>query len=206
MTITKLIKSNHVAGRWYAVLSDGARLQINLDMIAEYGLYTGRELTENEERELREKAEKTGVKARALNALSARSMSSREMFDKLVQKGADEHTAAETVAWLEDLGYLNDREYAEMVVRHYASKGYGTRRVRDELHRRGIDRELADEALEHMPDTDGAIDALLEKKLRGGTPDKKELKKVTDMLLRRGFSWNEIGAALRRRETEAEEE
>ena len=44
-----------------------------------------------------------------------------------------------TVAWLVGLGYINDREYAGMVVRHYAAKGYGARRVRDELRRRGIE-------------------------------------------------------------------
>ncbi len=206
MKITKMTQSKHVSDRWYVQLEDGSRIQVGLGMIAEYSLYTGRELAETELDELRQSAGKNEIKARALRILGARSMSGKEMFDKLVQKGADEHSAAETVAWLVGLGYINDREYAGMVVRHYAAKGYGARRVRDELRRRGIEREIQDEAMAAMPDTDSAVDTLLAKKLGGRAPDRKDIKKAADMLLRRGFSWDEINGALRRYEYEAEEE
>ena len=36
------------------------------------------------------------------------------------------------------LGLLNDRAYAETLVRHYAAKGYGPYRLREELRRRGV--------------------------------------------------------------------
>ena len=38
--------------------------------------------------------------------------------------------------------------YAAQVVRYYSAKGYGERKLRDELYRRGVPRELWDEALE----------------------------------------------------------
>lgn len=206
MKIVKMTQSKHVSDRWYADLEDGSKIQVNLNMIAEYSLFTGRDLTEAEVKNIRNNAEKTGVKARALRMLGARSMSGKEMFDKLCEKGIEEQIAAETVAWLENLGYINDREYAMMIVKHYAEKGYGRRRIIEELYRRGIEQNLRDEAMESMPETNNAIDALVEKKLRGKVPDKKELKKLTDMLARRGFSWSEISGALRRYEFEAEEE
>ena len=101
---------------------------------------------------------------------------------------------------LEELGLLNDESYAVQVARHYAAKGYGARKIRDELFRRGVPREYWDAALEGLDDPTQAIEAFLEKKLRGWTGDPKELKRAADALARRGFSWNDISAALRRYE------
>jgi len=50
-----------------------------------------------------------------------------------------------------------------------------------------------------MPaDTDDVIDQFIQSKLRGEIPDRKEEKRVTDALMRRGYGWDEIGAAMRR--------
>ena len=99
---------------------------------------------------------------------------------------------------LERLGLLNDRAYAETLVRHYSAKGYGPYRLREELRRRGVPRAYWDEVLEELDDPAEAIDALLRQKLRGRTVDRKELKRASDYLARKGYSWNDISAALRR--------
>ena len=98
---------------------------------------------------------------------------------------------------MEELGYLNEEEYAERIVRHYAAKGFGERKLRDELYRRGIPRELWEEALSQIEDYTEAIDAFLEKKLKG-SHDPKDVKRASDALARRGFRWPEISEALRR--------
>ena len=112
---------------------------------------------------------------------------------------ASEEEAAAICDRMEELGYLNEREYAGRIVRHYAAKGFGERKLRDELYRRGIPRELWEEALTQIEDEDNAaaIDAFLEKKLKGDH-DPKAIKKASDALARRGFSWSEISEALRR--------
>ena len=104
---------------------------------------------------------------------------------------------AAVVRELEELGYLNEAEYAGRIVRHYAAKGFGERKLRDELYRRGVPRELWEEALTQVEDNSETIDAFLEKKLKGGR-DPKDIKKVSDALARRGFAWPEISDALRR--------
>ena len=85
------------------------------------------------------------------------------------------------------------------MVELYARKGYGKRKIRDELYRRGIPRELWDEALSQIEEEDNtsAIDAFLEKKLKG-SHDPKDVKRASDALARRGFSWSEISDGLRR--------
>ena len=85
-----------------------------------------------------------------------------------------------------------------MVARHYAARGYGPGRVRQELQRRGIPREHWEEALEELPPPEEAITAYLEKKCRVSPPDDRERKRLADGLLRRGFSWEDVRPALER--------
>jgi len=106
---------------------------------------------------------------------------------------------AEAVAdRLTDLGLLSDGEYARTVARHYAAKGYGPRKIKDELYRRGVPREYWEDALEELEPDDAQIDRLARQKLRGGEPTRENLKKVSDYLARRGYGWEEISAALDR--------
>ena len=101
---------------------------------------------------------------------------------------------------------LDDKNYAEMLVRHYATKGYGKYRVRDELYRRKVPKDMWDEALLQMPEQDAAIDRFVEKRLKTRNPDRAELKKLSDALTRRGYSWDEIKSAIARFTDSIEEE
>ena len=130
--------------------------------------------------------------------IGSRPLSKKELTRRLVRKGADEEDAGEAADWLEDIGAVNDREYAAMLVRHYAGKGYGRARIREEMYRRGVDRELWDQALEELPDQSETLDRLIQKKCRGDLSDRREVRRVSDSLLRRGFSWSEVKDALRR--------
>ena len=98
----------------------------------------------------------------------------------------------------EDIGALDDAAYAAALVRHYGGKGYGPARVREELRRRGVDRELWDGALEELPEAEDTLDALIRKKCRGDLTDPREKKRLSDALLRRGFSWSDVRAAMAR--------
>ena len=129
-----------------------------------------------------------------------------ELERKLESWEAAPEEAAAICDRLEELGFLNDASYAEQVVRHYSAKGYGLRKLRDELYRRGVPRELWDEALERAEDPSKAIDAFLAKKL-GDTPpeDRRAWKRASDALARRGYAWSDISEGLRRYGAEWEE-
>lgn len=135
------------------------------------------------------------TKKRALRILERRDVSRKELIDKLTAKGETEEAAQAAADWLTRLGVIDDARYAGMIVRHYAAKGYGKSRIQNELYRHGIEKELWGEALEEYPDQEEVIDKLLRSKLKSTSPDRAELKKATDALLRRGFSWSEISAA-----------
>ena len=132
--------------------------------------------------------------------------SEKELRTKLAQKGASEADMEAVVALCLDYGFVNDEEYAGMIARHYAAMGYGPGRVRTELQRRGIPKELWDDALAEMPENTDTIDRLLAAKLRGrDASDRKERDKAAAALFRKGYSWEDIRAALRRYGQDVEE-
>ena len=125
-------------------------------------------------------------------------MSRSTLEKKLKEKGASETEARYASEWLEAIGAINDADYAVLLAQHCARQGYGPQRVREKLYEKGVPRELWDDALESLPDPAETIDRFLESKLRGRTLDEKEKKRLSDALLRRGFSWSDVKAGLNR--------
>ncbi len=197
MVIQELKPSKHVEGRWLAVLEDGSILRVGEGEVVNFALYTGKELSEGEAEQLQSAAHRSGLKRKAIELLMRKPQSRRELSRRLREWEASDEEAEAICDRMEELGYLNELEYAGRVVRHYVSKGFGERKIRDELYRRGVPRELWEKALAQIEDNSESLDAFLEKKLRG-SHDPKDVKKASDALARRGFSWSEISDALRR--------
>lgn len=199
MVIQELKPSKRVRDRWLAVMEDGSILRVSKNQIADFALYAGRELSDKEADRLTQAIENENFRAHALRMIMDTPRSRRE-FVKLMEKiDCPPEKAQEIADWLENMGLLDDRRYAADVVELYVRKGYGKRKIRDELYRRGVPRELWEEALEQIEEEDNAsaIDAFLEKKLKG-SHDPKDVKRASDALARRGFSWSEVSDALRR--------
>lgn len=205
MTISKLTPSKRVEGRWLVFLEDGTILRVGENEVIQFALYAGKELSQREADELLAAARRSGLKEKTLELLSRKPQSRAQVERKLRQWEAGEEEIAAICDRMEELGYLNDADYALRVVRHYSAEGYGAGKLRDELYRRGVPRELWDDALAQRDDPSDSLDAFVAKKLAGKTPDRKELKKVSDALARRGFSWSEISSALDRYRAECDE-
>ena len=145
------------------------------------------------------------VRKKALSLLERRDYGEAELRAKLVEKGAGEEDAAAAARRMAELGFINDANYAAMVARHYSAKGYGPERIRAELRRRKLGRELWDGALGAAPDSAGAAYAVFKAKMRGGT-DRDALRRASAALARRGFGWDEVKAAMERYLAETETE
>lgn len=204
MKILRIEKSKYVQERVLVYLEEGDPLRVTQDELLQFGLHQGMDLPPALVVQLKAAGERSESRARAARMASSRMLSKKELTERLEKKGASPETANETAEWLASLGAVDDAAYAGVIVRHYGGS-YGERRVRQELQRRGIPRELWDEALAQMPDSAEIIDRFLHTKLRGKAPDSATLKKLSDALLRRGFSWSEIRPALNRLGGEIEE-
>ena len=201
MVIQELKPSQRVQGRWLAMLEDGSILRVGQQEIADFALYAGRELTEEEAAALTAGLRSRQMRERALELLSRKPQSRRELTRKLNEWGAGPEEADAVCDRMEELGYLNEAAYAARIVEVYSARGFGEKKLRDELYRRGVPREEWDEALARVEDATQAIDDFLQKKLTGWTGDRTQLQKVTAALARRGFSWSDIRDALARYET-----
>ena len=138
------------------------------------------------------------VRQRAAALLSQRAMSAGELRRKLRDKGASPEHAERAAARLLELGAIDEGLYAGQVVRHYAAKGYGRRRLEEELFRHEVPREFWEEALAELPDPRDTLDTLVQKKLRSAPMDRAGLRKLAQSLLRRGYGWEEVRAAIAR--------
>ena len=191
-------------GRVTVTLCGGEEIKTTLNVITDLRLYSGRELDEEELKELYRASRSALARNRAMELLSRRPMSEKELVDKLIRKGEDQETAADCARWLRENGFLDDESYAAAVARHYAAKGYGPGRVRAELSRRGVDRELWDDTIQAMPENTDRLDRFIAARLTD-PEDREQLRKVSAALYRRGYSWEEIRSALRRFNAETEE-
>ena len=191
-------------GRVTVTLCGGEEIKTTLNVVTDLRLYSGRELDGEELKELRAASASALARNRAMELLSRRPMSEKELIDKLIRKGEDEETAADCARWLRENGFLDDESYAAAVARHYAAKGYGPGRVRAELSRRGVDRELWDGTIAAMPENSEKMDRFIAARLTD-PEDREQIRKVSAALYRRGYSWEEIRSALGRFHAETEE-
>lgn len=143
------------------------------------------------------------AKARALALLDKRDYSRKMLIDKLQEKAISTADAEEVADWLCSVRIIDDARYAGIVVRHYAAKGYGCRRIQQELYRRGISKDLWEDALEELPAQDDTLSTFLRNRLKGDFgPEAK--KKAAASAQRRGYGWEEIRSAMERIQNEDE--
>lgn len=139
------------------------------------------------------------TKKLALAVLNRRPLSEQELRKKLAEKECDAADIDQVIALCLDYGFLNDGEYAAMLARHYAARSCGPGRIKAEFRRRGVAEEHWARALEALGSPAEALDRLLAQKLRGKDPDdRKEIEKAGAALFRKGYSWEQIRAAVNR--------
>ena len=151
MRIERIEKSKHKQERVLVFLEGGDLLRITGVELLRFGLHKDMELPEELVEKLRRSAERSETKARAARLASSRMLSKKELSDRLVKKGTERGEAEELADWLEDLGAVDDAAYAGVIARHYGTMGYGPARVCQELRRRGIGRDLWEDALAQLP-------------------------------------------------------
>jgi regulatory protein len=142
--------------------------------------------------------------ARAFNLLSARPRSIAELRERLREKvWAEEETVARVIARLQELGYLNDEQFAEQFANsRLATKPLGRSRLRRDLQRKKISSTVINQALEDVyttHDEEALIDQAIAKRtrLRGKPTTREEAKKLFDHLLRLGFSYDLVARKVR---------
>lgn len=194
----RIVEMKRLRGKLYDVATeDGERVQLDCRVADEHGLAEGSVVSEQTWEALLKESVYRRAREKALWLLSVKERSAAELREKL-RAEAPANVAEETVAEMEALGLLNDEGYAFRLaeelrrVRHFSR-----RHTEQELRRRGLDRELSEQASWAVDTTDEeqAL-ALLQKKRYNKECDEKTRRRMADLLARHGYDYDTIRRAL----------
>ena len=193
MEITALEPRRH---RLVQLFLDGEPA-VKLDEETAASLRPGQQLSDEELHELIARSDSVRAKEKALYLLEHRPHSKRELEDKLARTVGRE-AAGQAAGRMEELGLIDDADYAHRLAEELARKGFAAPRIRQELLRRGIDRELAaGEAERAAAAPEDALHSLIERRFARQLGEEKGRRRAVAALQRMGYRWEEIRSALR---------
>lgn len=191
--------------------NDPERINVYLDgkfgfgaarlVVLTHHLSEGQEIAEEEVEALRREDALERSYAAALNYLSFRPRSSREIEDYFRRRKFDPEVTPLVLERLERLGLVDDREFARFWVENRQTfRPRGSRALRMEMRQKGVASEVIDEALEELGDEESAsLDAARRKMLSFANLDEREFKrKMVAYLQRRGFPYDVAATATRK--------
>jgi regulatory protein len=138
--------------------------------------------------------------------LSFRRRSRKELADRLQRKEFNSGAIAATIQKLAALGLLDDTKFAEALARDRLELGHkGKRQIYADLRRKGIPKLEIERALERAGDETEVARTLLAKVARryAGLAPRERYRKLHDLLLRRGFSFDAVRRVLAEEEKRA---
>ena len=178
-----------------AVYIDGEyALSLDTQTLLEHRIDIGREFDDEELHDLIESSNERRAKEKALWLISYRSHSKKELRDK-ISRTCDRQSAEKAVERMEELGLVNDRDYAErcaqtlIFTKHMSKRGAAM-----ELRRKGIESEIINEVLDDIEvDEREQIQAVIERKYPK-IDDEKIRRRAVAALQRLGYGWEDIKA------------
>jgi regulatory protein len=163
--------------------------EIDAAVAIENGLRVGVDFSQEELDRVRVEGERPVAMGRALNLLGYRARSEAEIRDRLQRYGYVRETIDIVVLRLNELGYLDDAEFARLKAREKARR-YGPRRVSVELRKSGVGETLAREVVEEefagRSEVGEARSAAARRYNERGSD--AEARRVYGFLVRRGYS------------------
>ncbi len=128
-----------------------------------------------------------------LRRLEDQPRSRAELAESLAKKNVPAEVATELLERFEEIGLINDADFARQWVQsRQRTRGVAPRVLALELRRKGIDDEIISEVLGELDPDDAraAAHRLVQKKLRsmGSLDDTTRIRRLTSMLARKGYS------------------
>ena len=183
--------------------SDRMRVSINgaeigdltIDFVAEHRVSEGREITRDTAHEIVAAVNRTIVLDKALDLLAVRARSARDLRTRLRRAAAADADISWAIDRLVRQGFVDDAAYARQVARaKVLGGGVSRRKVVNELRRRGVSAETADDAIDATLsevdlDEEGAALQAAHKRMRAlsSLEPAKQRQRLYAYLARRGF-------------------
>ena len=177
--------------------SQRVSFRLLVEQYAELGVKAG-EITPDFAEELLEAGRLCGAIRRGISMLGYGDQSARRLAYKLTAKGVDRDTATAAVAYLTAKGYIHEDSTATLRAEQGFRKGWGERRIREDLCAHGFTREAVEEAMEALADVDWEerCAAALRKRYGEIPAERGERQKLMAAMMRLGYEVEDIRAAM----------
>lgn len=196
--VTKIVEQKRRPNRRNVYLDGAFAFGLSDNVVARFRLREGMTLSDEEVRQIADGEVRQECFDHAMRHLQSRLHSHAELRRKLVRREYGETVIDAVLADLARLGYLDDAQFAKTKALSLAEhKHHGRRRAYVELIRSGVEKDLADAALNDVyeqTDSLAAARMLAEKK----AASLKRLdplvarRRLAGMLQRRGFDYETI--------------
>ena len=169
-----------------------------LSRIVAAWLHTGQELSDEKIAELKAQDDVEVALQRALNFLSYRPRSEKEVRQNLTKHKYDQVVIDEIIERLVRGKLVDDTNFAELWVENRSEfRPRGGRMLRSELRQKGITDNVIEDVLSDLDETNLALKAARKKARRYRDLEREEFrKKLYGFLARRGFQYGAISEVM----------
>lgn len=189
---------------WFELTSKGKPpFYIDDETIIKNSLVIGQIISDAGLRRIKEEADRAWLKYRAIQVLSRRMISDRDLRKKLSAERKPSALRDQVLAQLKQYGYIDDLKYACAYIRSQIAHGGKSRLyLKKKLFEKGINQEIGESALDTELagyDEQSSALELARKKAKnlGNVPTMKAKQKLASFLRSRGYGWNSINNAIR---------
>lgn len=154
MLITK-VSAQRRPGRYNIFLDDKYAFSASEKTVAEFVLLKGKELTEQQVEEIRKFDADAKASDLAAHFLSYEPRTVFEVLQYLKKHEISDEAANSAVSQLNELGYLDDQQYAKLFIKNDLQVGSdGPKTLLRKLTQKGVDPEISQNALDEVEEDD----------------------------------------------------
>lgn len=195
MNITKISPAVKTEGRYNVFVDNEFSFSLDETQLVTLGLKKGDAIDELQLLELKNESDFGKNYIRAVDLISRRLRSEREIRDYARRKQWTEDNTERVIDRLCERGYLNDERFAESFVRSRANtRNFSVTRMKVELQKKGVKPDIITNILAESDDYDemAALRKMIAKKINKYDDERK----LVAYLARQGFKYDDIKSAL----------
>ncbi len=182
----------------YTVVADGLSYQIYDEFIILHQIKVGKNIDENVLEQLNNSSQQKMCLLQCTTYLSASLRTEKEIVDKLKIKGYSEEIINYTIDKMKAYGYIDDQKFATMYINQFQDVK-GVNRIKQELLRKGIDKDKIDALCSQIIDQDNMQEVALklaQKYMKNKTCSYKNKSKLYAHLINKGCLYEDVMTAL----------
>lgn len=196
--ITNIVKKKFTDKCKVYINEENEPILLSMDVVLKYTLGKGSVLDESEFEQILYEQDLINSKKTAHNFVSYKPRTEKQVRDKLKEKQFSLENIEKAIEFLYEFDLLDDRSFAKSFIESKVKmKNYGISRMKVEMLKRGLDKDLVEDSLKQYYPHDSSYDLALElanKKLKqlANKDFQKKKSSLVSYLQRQGYHWDVI--------------